>query len=776
MAEIEVQPQHFSDTGKVPDLEGARHDAWSHSPRVSNVSSLLRTETTTESLVERAMGQVSNASIGVAAIGLGIVAKKPALALQLEEKLGAGVARAATLAERGIGDAALAKVASASEPQLARVATAAESAINTGSAGPVHGYRFVHIKPNDPVVPHFDVGIGIKDPAILGKAENMDGKNVSDALRALWWPTANLPEKGVTLAVERQTPDAFTALAVLANRIEKRKVSEAIVKAVAKDGHDVADRTTLSAYKAIAHITEEPGIKLGDRLRNIRAILDGTAAPKSIEDRAAKFDTAHRTVAETSGEVHKTGVRGLSGSPQFEYHQPSSHSTNRFDVAIGTRDRAITGDAQIIDQEGGVGIIERALHLPYSELPKPGASVVMPQADINRVTAAAILEARVASAPMRTPLVDLIQRETRRTSSEFSHSERAMQESFARVPADMRSNVVEAWRAIEGIASDPLLPARRKVAAVSHLLTNDVPAERLRGIAADFSVFRPSEQPFKYVRTTEFKPKNYDFGVEITNPKLRNGQPNLDHHGPGMSVDTLSASEQAAKLPIDEVPHFGSRVAIQKPDADAITAVAVLANRRAGLPVNQRVVDAVGRLDRGFTTDAKGMPFTDVETSLYAMRSIARNENIPINQRITAARAILSGKARREDLIGIAENYKRNKWIHEVHTEKTSDVKEVIPGRLAFIETEKQNWFDARKLGTDRAPVAVIAARDSNGTHFEVVARAGHPDAAKLGDALEALSKLENGWGGRADIFVSSGSSRLSSEDVLKVISQHLNK
>jgi hypothetical protein len=393
-------------------------------------------------------------------------------------------------------------------------------------------------------------------------------------------------------------------------------------------------------------------------------------------------------------------------------------------------------------------------------LPAPGSRVVMTEVDVPRLTAAAIIENKLEGNPMRNSLIDFVLRDGKWPE---------------RIPEAERANVVAAYEAMEGFANDPHIAARRKIAAIKDLLTNDVPAQQLQPIVDEYQIFRPSQQPFRYVRTTQFKPKPFDFGVEITDPELIKNQPNLDHHGAGATIDTPSAAEQALKLPDDQLPRVGDRVAIQKPDADSLTAVAVMANRRDGLPVNERLVEAVGRRDRGFDTDVDGKPFSDVETPFTALRSFARNRNVLISQRIAAIRALLAGMTRESELRGLQERFKQNQWAREYHAEKTSTITDQIPGTLAYVETPRENWFEARDLGLQRAPVAVIAARDAAGAnHFEVVARADHPAGQKLGDALAELTKLEPGWGGRSNIFVSPSDSRLTPAQVLAIVSSYI--
>jgi hypothetical protein len=577
-------------------------------------------------------------------------------------------------------------------------------------------------------------------------------------------PKKELPNLGSTIAITDRNPDSLTALAIIANRSEKRGVDNAIVNLLAADGRNgEVSASTQTAVNAIRHMTEQDGVKIGDRIRFIRAVLDHTVTPKDLATAAGAFEGAGKpAIPEGVLPSRPTGVRSLNGPLLLEYMQGHDGMVADFDYALGTNDRNVIGDATVIDREGPLNIIQRVLKMSGDELPAPGSRIVMSDVDVPRLTAAAIIENKLEGKPMRDSLIDFVLRDGKWPE---------------RIPAAERANVVAAYEAMEGFSNDPHIPARRKIAAIKDLLSNDVPVEQLQPIAAEYQIFRPSQQPFRYVRTTQFKPKPFDFGVEITDPELIKNQPNLDHHGAGATIDTPSAAEQALRLPDDQLPKVGDRVAIQKPDADSLTAVAVMANRRDGLPVNERLVEAVGRRDRGFDTDVDGKPFSDVETSFTALRSFARNRNVLISQRIAAIRALLAGMTRESELRGLHERFKQNQWAREYHAEKTSTITDQIPGKLAFVETPRENWFEARDLGLQHAPVAVIAARDAAGAnHFEVVARADHPAGQKLGDALAELTKLEPGWGGRSNIFVSPSDSRLTPAQVLAIVGSYIER
>lgn len=89
------------------------------------------------------------------------------------------------------------------------------------------------------------------------------------------------------------------------------------------------------------------------------------------------------------------------------------------------------------------------------------------------------------------------------------------------------------------------------------------------------------------------------FGVEVTIPALASRcVTNLDHHGPGDTAETPSACEQA--LALTELPDGEFNLATVRPDADSITAMAVvyLSCWDRHDEIDADLVRAVGEMDR----------------------------------------------------------------------------------------------------------------------------------------------------------------------------------
>lgn len=666
------------------------------------------------------------------------------------------------------GDASTARGAADAAPPQAERVDATDKTSDVSAASPnTFGYRFVEIKPTDPSVPQFDMSVGISDPAIAGDTTSLAARTgrkgvTSLALGAQYMPKTELPAEGSTIAIADRTPDSLTALATMANRVQGRKVTANIVSAVAQKGEGTVDPESVLAYKAIAHTTEQP-LKLGEQLRFIRAVLDRSAANTDIESRATAYDIAHAPKPEAKPEpVRNAYVGRLNSDLYLDYKPVNDKVPSDFDYAIGMREHPGVRSAQIIDRQGGRGIVQVALDMPDEELPKPGSSVALSQIDTQRATAAAIIENRISGVQMRRPLLNLILRGGADT---------------ARGDVADNADIVSAYQAIDGIANNPLYPQAARIAAIKQLLSTDIPAGQLRSINAEHGFFRSSEQPFKYVRTTVYKPKPFDYGVEITEPSLLKGQPNLDHHAAGSSADMPSASEQALTVTDDQLPRQGARVALQKPDADALTAIATLANRVSGDPVNSRLVEAIGRHDRGIETDPTGKPYSDLTNQIATIRSISRNSNITIDQRIAGIRAVLSDRVKPSVMEGFGRRFAQNQWASELHAEKTSTVQTIIPGELVRVDSPRENWFSSRQVGLDQAPVAFLVARDDAGQHLQVVAKNDLPNVDDLNGAIAALNRLDQNetWVGHSYMFVTKRDSSLDPETVLDVLKYFLH-
>jgi len=219
---------------------------------------------------------------------------------------------------------------------------------------PDGGFKFVEIKPTDKQAPAFDLGVGIEDPAVLGDKPNLRARNLKSgqslALNALYMPKKELPQLGSTVAITDRNPDSLTALAIIANRSEKRGVDEAIVKLLVGDGRTgEVSAGPQTAVNAIRYISEQDGVKIGDRIRFIRAVLDHTVTPKDLATAASALDAAG-TVALPEGVLpsRPTGVRNLNGPLLLEYMQGHDGMQQDFDFALGTNDRIIIGDARVI--------------------------------------------------------------------------------------------------------------------------------------------------------------------------------------------------------------------------------------------------------------------------------------------------------------------------------------------------------------------------------------------------------------------------------------------
>jgi hypothetical protein len=132
-------------------------------------------------------------------------------------------------------------------------------------------------------------------------------------------------------------------------------------------------------------------------------------------------------------------------------------------------------------------------------------------------------------------------------------------------------------------------------------------------------------------------------GVEVAIPAFATkcSLGNLDHHGPEDTADTPSASEQAL---VTELPPTGATLLTVRTDADSVTAMAVLASRAEGRPVDEEIVSAIGRFDR--LGPAEGRPSDEV----IAINRVATDFKRPLADRVAWVQAVLAGEGDSDEI------------------------------------------------------------------------------------------------------------------------------
>lgn len=264
------------------------------------------------------------------------------------------------------------------------------------------------------------------------------------------------------------------------------------------------------------------------------------------------------------------------------------------------------------------------------------------------------------------------------------------------------------------------------------------------------------------------------YGIEVTVPGLAERCViNIDHHGPEDTADTPSAAEQAMSIEIDELPPRGATLATVRPDADSVTAMAVLSLRDNGsTDWSREIVEAVGTFDR--YGPSAGRP----DDRAIAIARTAFNFSLSLEERVNFTRRILTGSVEEAEISDLVS--RRDGELAEAA--KASDVQLIADGRIAVV-TSKHRY--ATTLGYELAPVVVasnpempVDFRDPEKGTYEKYTVCKYDDhvPADLNGALRELQEMEDGWGGRGTIFGSPQgvSSKLTLEQITEVVERYL--
>jgi len=285
-------------------------------------------------------------------------------------------------------------------------------------------------------------------------------------------------------------------------------------------------------------------------------------------------------------------------------------------------------------------------------------------------------------------------------------------------------------------------------------------------------------------------------GIEVTVPALaaRCTAGNLDHHGSGDTSETPSACEQALEFETN-CPECGDSwfnhglsgplcgmarpewtraetVVTVRPDADSITAMAVIENRSGYRPVDEELVSSVGRFDR--LGPSAGKP----TQSVTAIARKACDFKVALADRVQWVSDLLAGADKTAEVTELCS-------AHEAELEaarKASELTLYADGRIVCVVSTHRF---ATTLGYESAPVVVafnpamlVDSKDpAKGTYRKfTVCRYDSHVPCDLPAALTEFQKMEHGWGGRGDIFGSPQgvSSKLTLERVVEVVSRHL--
>jgi hypothetical protein len=295
-------------------------------------------------------------------------------------------------------------------------------------------------------------------------------------------------------------------------------------------------------------------------------------------------------------------------------------------------------------------------------------------------------------------------------------------------------------------------------------------------------------------------------GIEVTLPEVaKYCMMNLDHHGEGDTAETPSACEKA--LEMKGLRFFGNEVLITvRPDADSVTAMAIIENRFDQKPIDENLVKAIGRFDR-FGPSA-GRP-DDVVTAI-AVR--ASDFKISLEERVRWVGEILAGDKKEQEIaaiitthdlelaeaidsieISVHHTLKCNACGFDDSYQESLGGLGVQCGRCTSVDT--RNLPDvaviisthrfATMIGYQKAPI-VVAMNPKFPVDFKnpsretcgkiTVCRYDSHVKCNLPAALKELRSLEDGWGGRGDIFGSPQgvTPQISLSEVVGVVLKNL--
>lgn len=288
-------------------------------------------------------------------------------------------------------------------------------------------------------------------------------------------------------------------------------------------------------------------------------------------------------------------------------------------------------------------------------------------------------------------------------------------------------------------------------------------------------------------------------GVEMTLPAYtsRCTLGNLDHHGPADTAETPSACEQALEFQSpywwvctdtgtpwsapfanqEQEGPFPVLLVTVRPDADSVTAMAVIASRYGNpwgepTPVDEDLVRAVGRFDR------LGPSAGVVPPIVSAIARVAADHKRTLADRVAWVQKALAGGS---DPVEVAQLIAARD-AELAAARAASTVTKHAGGRVvAVVSTHRF----ATTLGYEEAAVVVALnptmpvdfADPAKGTYTKyTICRYDAHVPVDLQSALAELQGMEAGWGGRGDIFGSPQgvSSSLTLEQVLAVVERHL--
>ncbi len=296
---------------------------------------------------------------------------------------------------------------------------------------------------------------------------------------------------------------------------------------------------------------------------------------------------------------------------------------------------------------------------------------------------------------------------------------------------------------------------------------------------------------------TLIDPKNPNFegislGLEIT-LKTPDGFTNIDHHGENCTDESPSCIEQVMEKSLKELPE--GKMATVSPDLDSVGAMAVILLKREGKKVDERLVKAIGLLDRkgpayfyekgqqdlGLENDEE---FEKIKEILKACRYRLNIERLRLPEAVLFMMKILSGDYTEEEIKKYAQEY--DKKLEEA--KKESKVEVIIDGLLVFVESKHQMAFD---IGYEKGKIVIAYNPEfewkGTGTitpKYTIARRDSNVREIDMEGLLEELNKiaeekgLQGRWGGRENIIGSpiGENPLLDPEEVKDIVKKYIKR
>lgn len=498
-------------------------------------------------------------------------------------------------------------------------------------------------------------------------------------------------------------------------------------------------------------------------------------------------------------------LKCITKKPQqlnFKYAEPTPEvPITSADVAIGIQP---TQQAGLVLQQRN-SYTRAAIELPATELPSLNATVALPAAPSGDILiATAVLANRSSGRKLDPHLLEFLITGKRpgselatevcfdsRVSALISaiESAKAPKRRIGQIQNILEGQAVEFSGAPRHAGTSPLIPrseratniqnnyaiARPEPAAQTKSTVEAIskPLEEIDGHDISNLMRKPAgQQPLSFTVSTLEKPSAFDFGVEITEPKLlKPGQPNLDHHVATGTADRVSAIEQALALPESKLPKPGATLGTVKPDSDSIGGMAVLCARLEGKGVDSELVSCIGKRDRGLMPP--GAEPAKYQDAMNATSWFSGQGRYELARRVELVKKVLTGEIEPQILAKLSHTVEQRRATTRKRDESRVEITPDPTNKIALVQCPSNALINARNMGLEAADVTVVQRRGSN--HLQVLTRAGSEAERYMPRAMNRLEAIDPGWRGRPQFMLNPLDGKLNMNEVASVISPYIN-